>query len=349
MRSAFAFCLALGLLHGAVHAQPGAAPASSPSAQPTNTTSPVDLKALPEEIKSLNWKSVNFTALAPLDRVRALMLMNDVFDEISAQLTAEADLQSAFIENTDQGAKFVAFQPIVEPAPLTLPQAKQIAAAMLQAGGPMASSPYATRLGDSPKDVLSAYEQMYTSTVNRKWAAISDARLRVRAMSQFLVSTKQTDAYQAFVPGEIKLLAEQQQAVQAQQAATLAEKQAQQQEKQAAARERQAEQSKQQADQQAQATKKMQQAMMAAQSQQQPPMTKGDQAQLLANENANAEAGGGVTYPYYGYPYAYYGGGWAWNTGHNNWWWNHHGYLGGAQARTDARFNGWHGGGGFRR
>lgn len=319
-------------------------PGASGSGQ-GGSSGPVDLKALPAEIKNLNWKSVDFSALAPVDRVRALMLMNDVFDEISAQLTTEADLQSAFIENTNQGAKFVAFQPTIEAAPLTLAQAQQIAAAMLK--GPMASSAYASRLGDSAKDVLGAYEQMYSSTVNRKWAAIADTRMRVRAMSQFLASTKQMDAYKAFVPGEVKLLAEQQQALQAQQSAAAAQKQAEQAEKQAAARERQAAQQQQQA----QAALQMQQAMQAAQAQQQPQLTKGELAQQQANENAAAEAGG-AAYPYgYGYPYGYYGGAYAWNAARAagaDYWWNHHNYQGAAMARTDARFNGWHGGG-FRR
>ena len=319
--------LTVGLACTSLHAQTPATTAPS---------GPVDLASLPAEIKSLKWKDIDFTTVEPLDRIRALMLMNDVLDELSAQLTAESDLMSTYIDVNNLGAPFVAFQPAVEPAPLTLESGKKVAVALLR--GPMSNSTYASNLAGTSADVLTAYENMYTSTCQRKWSTLADTRLRVRSMSQYLQSSGKMADYRAWVPGEVKLQAEQQQALAAQQAAAEEARRAKQQEKRVQMEEKQLKQQQQQMQQQQQAAQQMQQALGAAQQSQ----YAASQAQAQAQANANAAAENG------GYPNCYYGCATGLGVGAAAWYRNG-AYLGAAQARTDARFAGWHGGGGMRR
>ncbi|MBX3359453.1 MAG: hypothetical protein KF745_13620 [Phycisphaeraceae bacterium] len=291
----------------------------------------VDLSKLPAEIKTLTWQTVDLSTVSELERIRALMFTNDVLDELGAQTVTEADLMSGYIQASGLGEAFAGFKAVPDPAPLTMDNALQISVALLR--GPMAGSSYATALADVPKDELGAYLQLYTSSCQRQWATMGDNRLRVRAMSQFLEAKGKVSDYQAWVPGELKLQAEQQKAAEAQQAAALAAKEAQQQEKQI---QEQKQQLQQQAQQQQEAMQQMQQSMCAAQQH----LTAAQQAQA----NATAMAENTV------YPNWYYGGlGYAALPWYYHNWYHNGAYLGAAQARTDARFSGWHGGGGFRR
>lgn len=331
--------LALGLSCANAPAQP----ASSPS----KSGGPIDLSTLPAEIKSLNWRDVDFAGAPPLDRARALLLLNDALDEISAQSVAEADLMSNFIQVSNLGADFAAAKPVADTAPLTYADVQKIALALMR--GPMSGTSYATQLGGTAPDVLGAYEQMYSSSTQRKWTNLSDARLRVRAMARFLHAANKFDAYLAWVPGELAVQAEQAKAMQAQQAAAAATQQAQRQEKQLQAQEKQIQQQQQMLQQQ---NAQMQQQVQAAQQMQQSLCTAQQyQSQAQANAAAAAQANAATIaadagYPA-GYPSWYYGGlggvGGVAGVGAAGWYRNG-AYLGAAQARTDARFAGWHGG-----
>src|SRR5262249_53151515 len=83
--------------------------ARGPSAQEPRL--PPDLAALPQEIKTLPWQSINFATLQPLEQSRALLLMDHVVGELSANMTSEADLMSAYIEKQNLGAQFAGTPP----------------------------------------------------------------------------------------------------------------------------------------------------------------------------------------------------------------------------------------------
>src|SRR5262245_28570803 len=72
----------------------------------------VDLKSLPDTIKSLNWKAVDWNAAPPLEQARALMLLDDVLNDMGSQMAAEADLMSQYIDEQDLGAQFAALPPV---------------------------------------------------------------------------------------------------------------------------------------------------------------------------------------------------------------------------------------------
>src|SRR5262245_41263939 len=60
---------------------------------------PPDIANLPEEIKSLQWQSIDPAAASNLERCRALLLLNHVLEEVSANSTSEADLMSSYIQS----------------------------------------------------------------------------------------------------------------------------------------------------------------------------------------------------------------------------------------------------------
>lgn len=297
----------------------GQAPAS---AQPAG---PVDLSKLPAEIKSLKWKDIDLSTLSAMEQCTSLLLLNDVLDELRARLTAEADLMSAYIDANSLGSQFAATPPIQDTAPLSLTDAQKIATALLR--GPMAQSTYPTQLAGSPANQLSAYETMYQSSCQWKWASMADSRLRVRSMVHFLNAQGKLDDYQAWVPGEVQKLSQQHQAALAQQQQAAA---AQSKEKQEEARRLQAQREAQLQSQEAQTEKaavQMQQSLALAQAQNQPV-----NPQNNPNLNVSDDA----------YPADYYG--WGLGAVGADAWYRDGAYAGAACARTDARMAGWHGG-----
>ncbi len=288
----------------------------------------IDISKLPAEIKSLKWSSVDIGSLSPVQKCRALLVLNEVLDEMNAQLSVEADLMSEFIDTKGLGPSFASQPPAPEAAPLTMQNGLQIAAAML--AGPLADSSYATQMSDSSDEVLKAYDSMYQSTCQGKWHTADASRLQVRAMSRFLQSQGKMADYQAWVPGEMqRRAAEAAQEQAARQAAAAAKSQAQE----AALMQKQAEKIAQQSaqlQQQQAAAAQMQHALAVAQQQ---------QAQQQQSQNAPAAA------PTDGYPEYYYGG---WGAVAAADWYRHPGYAAAAASRTDARMASWHGAG-FRR
>ncbi len=283
--------------------------ASAALAQPGK----VELKKIPDAIKSLDWKSVDFAAASQLERTRALILLDDTLDELGAQMTAEADLMSEFIDQKNLGPDFAAIPEVADPPKLNMQQARQVAVALLR--GPMANSPYATEIADAEGTVLLAYEQMYTTSCDRKWATAAEARYQARAMTRYLNTSKKMEEYTAWVPGEVKRRTEEAQAAAAAKRAVL---QAQKKEEQLQ-REQAAEERKQkQAEQQAQAAAQMQQALSVAQD---VPSSSG------------------------GYDDSYYYGGGAY-LGAAGLWYRDNRYRGEAPPRVEQRMSNWRGGGG---
>jgi len=280
----------------------------------------IDLDKLPAEIKALQWQGVDFESLPPLQQCQSLLLMNQVLEELGAQLLAEADMMSSYIDTKGMGPAFASQAPVADSPSLTFADAEKIAAALLQ--GPMADSTYASQLSGSSADVLTAYEHLYTSTCQSKWSAMSNNQLRVRAMSRFLQAKGQMADYQAWLPGEQQRQAQNhQQQLAAKQQADEAEQS--QQGKQMEEKLQQQNQQMQQAEAKEQATQSMHQAMAYAQQQQQ-----------------QQDQSGGVVVPSYGYPTYYYGG---WGAVAHADWYRDAAYRGAAEARTDARMSAWHG------
>ncbi len=324
-------CITLGFSAAPLAAQPPAPPVSTPAAAPSPTLA-MDLSALPAELKNLPWQGVDLTAVSPIDRIRALMLMSDVLDELAAQSVSEADLMSAYIEASNQGAALAALRPVSDPAPLTMDDVQKIAVALLR--GPMARSSYATQLGSLAPDELGAYEQMYLSSCRREWTEMTDNRLRVRRMADFLAANGKFADYQAWLPGEIKLRDEQQAAREAQEAADAATDQARAQEQDL----------QRQSEERQQAILQMQQAMCAAQQSQSaaPP--------VVVNDVYPSWYYGGLNYVgapwhhetwrhYTWYHHDWRRRGWYHHAWHHNAW-----HRGAAQHHTNVRFSHWHGG-----
>jgi hypothetical protein len=161
---------------------------------------PPALAGLPEEIRNLNWRSIDMTALQPVDRCRALLLMNNTLDELSANATAEADLMSGYLEKENLGAQFASTPPPPGAPPLGFTDAQKISVALLR--GPMKDSHYARDLGDLSVGTLASYEQMYTRTCARQWSEFDESRHLVRCMSSFLGKARKLPDYDAWATAE---------------------------------------------------------------------------------------------------------------------------------------------------
>jgi hypothetical protein len=282
----------------------------------------VDLSGLPEVMKSGKWKDIDVAKLDLLEHVRALLLLNDVFDDIGGSTRAEADLMSQFIDAQQLGPKFASSPPPPPaPAPLTCEDALKVAVVMLR--GPLSSSAYATNMGDvKDENFLHSYLPLYEPTCRRKFADIVEARHQLDWLAYFLQSNKLIKQYQDWVPGEIQ---RRQQAYEAQmrqkRAGHLAQEQQAKQAQEQRAAEAKEEKQKQKA-QQEQAAIQMQQAMAAAQ-------------QAQAGQQSAASGGGDDWYP-----------GWCYggvsNLEHADWW-RDAAYRGAANADVHARMTGWHG------
>lgn len=291
-----------------------------PAAQPAKSR--IDLASIPDNIKKLDWRSIDTAALPAVERARATMLLDDTLREMGAQMTAEADLLSEYIEQQDLGAEFAAHPEVDDSPAVTFPEAIKVAAAMIR--GPMANSTYATAHADTPDANLPAYEKLYQSSAERRWAAATESRLNMRSMSRFLRDTKRMDAYKAWLPAELDRRAKEADAEAARQRAELEQKQKEKAEQREHRRQQIQEQKQAEQEQQAQerqAAMQMQQAMCAAQ----------------------APADSGAVVGYDDYPNWYYGG--VGYLGASQWY-RDAGYQGRAADRVSDRMRGWRGGGG---
>jgi hypothetical protein len=160
-----------------------------------------DLSALQEAVKSLKWRDIDVAQTALLERCRALLLMSHALGEIGAADTTQADLLSEYLEQQKLGAEFAASAPL-EPARLSYTDGVKIAIALLQ--GPLAQSSWGSELSDVPENDLTAYQQLYESICQRKWAEVAEARQEVRRMSKFLKTTGKLQDFNAWLPTELE-------------------------------------------------------------------------------------------------------------------------------------------------
>lgn len=172
--------------------------ASAALAQPQKL--PPDLAGLPDEIKSLQWKTIDMGSVPTLEHCRALLLMNHTLDELSANATSEADLMSTYIEKQNLGTQFANTPPPPAPAMLSYADAEKIAVALLR--GPMSGSYYATELGDVSTSGLVSYEQMYERTCQRRWSEFDESRHLVRCMGAFLGNSEKLQDYEGWATAE---------------------------------------------------------------------------------------------------------------------------------------------------
>jgi len=161
---------------------------------------PADLAGLPDEIKNLKWQSIDVASLTPLEQSRALLLLDHVLGEVSANATSEADLMSAYIEKQNLGAQFASTPPPPAPKQLSYNDALKVAVALLR--GPMSTSYYATELGDASPGQLQAYAQMYQRTEARKWSEFDEARHQLLCMSSFLGNAQKMQDYDTWATAE---------------------------------------------------------------------------------------------------------------------------------------------------
>jgi hypothetical protein len=172
--------------------------AAAASAQ-TNKLPP-DLASLPEEIKTLQWQTIDPATLQPLEQARALLLMDHVISELSTNATSEADLMSAYIQEKNLGKDFASTPPPPPIKQLGYEDANKIAVALLR--GPMSKSYYATEMADSQASSLGAYVQMYDRTCRRKWAEFDEARQQMRMMGSYLGNAQKLPDYDAWATAE---------------------------------------------------------------------------------------------------------------------------------------------------
>lgn len=289
---------------------------------------PPDLSAVPDVIKSLKWKDIDPGSLPMVEQCRALQLLNDSLDEISASGRAQADLMSTFIDQQKLGPDFVASQPPPDPAPLTYDDATKITVALLR--GPLAQSPYASQFaGNSEPGFLKAYDRLFQTTCRRKWGEVAESRHQTMWMTAFLQSRNLMPQYEAWAPAEIqRRQQEHEQQMILRSAANRASEAAQ--EQRAAEIDKQHDQ--QQAQKQAQQAKAQSQQQAAAQPMQQ-ALTSAQQAQLQADMSSGAPAV---------YAGGYYGGAAALASADL---YRDAAYRGASSAAVEQRYSNWHGAG----
>jgi hypothetical protein len=307
---------------------------------PAPTAVPSDVANIKQSIQNLPWQDIDLSTVEPLERDRALLLMNHVLDEIAPVRASEAELMSGYIEAQNLGAEFAKTPKPPAGKQLTYTDATKIAVAMLR--GPMANSSYASQLTDCSSDGLAAYQQLYDSTCQRRWGEITESVEQTRWMGSFLQSKGKMQDYQAWakVESENRQLQYQLQMQKNAAAADAAQ---------------QAAQAQAAADRQEQEKLQLQQALAAAQAQQQSQQQQAYQAgqqqaqqqqqQQLGDQPPQADApyyGGWGTPGYYGT-----GVGWCYDSA----------YANQARAATEQRLSnfygtphtgGGHGGGGRR-
>ena len=326
---------------------------------------PADLQNLPKEIKTLKWQTIDLGTLPPVEHCRALLLLNHALDELLANVTAEADLMSTYLEKNDLGAKFASTPPPPAPPALSYDDAEKVSVALLR--GPMKASYYATEMGDLAPGTLQSYAQMYQRTCARRWGEFDESRHLVRCMSSFLGNANKLADYDAWATAES---ARREAALQHRLAAAPSA---------AAAKAQQDQKLEGQLRQQQLELAQMNAALAAAHAQQPPPQQQqqqpggqpnpGNQTVTPGGQSAQAMNGGYVVddataYGYGGYGgYGYYAGGaapgaaaaaGAYAGAHAasqyhgaNATWNHEStYNSNARAETERRMSSFHGGGG---
>ncbi len=151
-------------------------------------------------IEGLDWEKVDFTALSPLERCRALMLLNHALDELGSVALAEADLVGAFLEEQNLSDVYAAKPPEGTPLARNFDDARKIASALLQ--GPMSTSRYATELSGIDAHGLEAYERLYDKTCRGKWEDFTKSSRALRSMVTFLKTNGKLKEYMAWAPTE---------------------------------------------------------------------------------------------------------------------------------------------------
>jgi hypothetical protein len=159
------------------------AAAESPPAAKPQEYSPTVIRAS-QLAKTLDWKGVNWDALAMRDRCRTLLFMSHVLGKIDEESAARAELLSDYIDEKEWGPQFMQTRGPDEPTAISYAEAQKLCSAVLK--GPLAGSRHATDLTDVPDNTLDSYYRFYEKTAARRWAEVAETRHLVRAASAFL-------------------------------------------------------------------------------------------------------------------------------------------------------------------
>lgn len=318
---------------------------ASVTAQPASPSLPPDLANLPQEIKSLQWQSIDLNSVSALEYNRALLLMNDTLGRLATARAAEAELMSSYIESNNLGQQFTA-SPAPAPAKhLSYEDAVKVSVALLR--GPMSDSTYSGELAGVSIDGLNAYKDMYDNTCRGRWSQLSGSLQQLRYMSAFLQKQGKMQDYQSWAKLESENRQLKYQVQMAQKQATAQQQQAAPAQQQGNAIAQEQQQGAQLAAMQSE-NQQLQQSLAAAQStMQQQAATNAQQQQQLQEQQSgiNTTPGTALNTPYYGYygnPYAY---GYPSYYNSSSGWCNDHEYAEACRASTTGRINNWHGAG----
>ena len=160
---------------------------------------PPELAGLPDEVKGLKWQAIDWATVQPLERCRALQLLNHTLEELSANAAAEADLMSAYVEKNNLGevcqhpaaavAQIAQFPPRGDGRCCDAPRADERVVLRHGAGRPRSQSAEVVR-------------QMYERTCARRWGEFDESRHQVRCMSSFLGNSDKLQDYDAWATAE---------------------------------------------------------------------------------------------------------------------------------------------------
>lgn len=289
---------------------------------------PPDMAGLPDAIKSLKWQAIDLGSVAPLERTRALLILNHGLDEVAASLTSQADLLSQYIDSKTLGPDFASATMPTPKRQLSYDDSVKIAVALLR--GPMSTSQFADDLSGQPDRVVNAYLQMYENTCQRCWAEVKEARGQVRSMTAYLKSKGAYTDFEAWATTEsLKRQQAHEKAVMA--AAAADEAHAAEVNAKLAAEDRARMQGENPSN--SQDSQGMQQLQSQNQQLQQTLSGMEQQMQQTAQNAEYNDNDGGNYYGWYTPPY--YGADAAW--------YRDAGYYGRARANTADRYAGWHG------
>jgi hypothetical protein len=144
-------------------------------------------------MEGLQWEEVDLEALSPLERARALVLLDRSLSEVGAVSMAEADMMSLFLDEKGLGEKFVSSESFKSAPARSYEDAQKIAVALLR--GPMAESRFATMFEGSDEASLKSTLRLHESASQRKWGEFAEPVKHVRAMKAFLKSEGKRDDY----------------------------------------------------------------------------------------------------------------------------------------------------------
>ena len=177
-----AIMLVVGSLTLAVR---GAEPAESPF----NVHDP-EIQAL----KKLNWRDMDFNALAPRERCQALLAMTALLDLVGGKADARSELMAIYIDQNKLGEDYAASEAQLTTKPmLTYEDACKVAGAFLKTS--KGQSKFGDDLQDAPDSVLKNYQTLYDKTCRRKWDEVVESRTYVQSMAQFLQKAGKWDDY----------------------------------------------------------------------------------------------------------------------------------------------------------